>query len=63
MEKVYPPNTTLIVNNPCKDLRLKALGEITKLVVESNYGGVELGIDLDAVYTKEVVIKRNHGPQ
>ena len=31
------------------------------MVVESNYGGVELGIDLDAVYTKEVVIKRNHG--
>jgi len=33
-KKVYPPNTTLIVNNPCARLSFTALGEITKFVVE-----------------------------
>ena len=36
VEKVYPPNTTLILNNPCEFLSFRALGEITKFVVESN---------------------------
>jgi len=38
VEKVYPPNTTLVVSNPCLYVKLTILGEITKLVVESNYG-------------------------
>ena len=62
VDKVYPPNTTLIVNNPCKNLVFTALGEITKLVVESNYGMLSLGsFPVDEVYTREVVIKSNPG--
>ena len=60
VDKVYPPNSTLIVNNPCKDLKFTALGEITKLVVEVNYGQVFLGDSTGKVYTKEVVIKSNN---
>jgi len=41
--KVYPPNTTLILNNPCQNIAFYAYGEITKLVVESNYGDLYLG--------------------
>jgi len=61
VRKVYPPNTTLIVNNPCTKIGFYALGEITKFVVESNYGWVDLGKFSNEVYTKEVVIKRNYG--
>ena len=61
VRKVYPPNSTLILNNPCKCINLTALGEITKFVVERNYGGVFLGLHTDEVYTKEVVIKSNSG--
>ena len=59
--KVYPPNTTLIVTNPCEHTDFTALGEITKLVVLSNYGDVNLGSvsKSNEVYTKEVVIKDN----
>ena len=57
---MYPPNTTLILKNPCQHLEFYALGEITKFVVESNYGYVTLGNRwIDEFYTKEVVIKRN----
>ena len=60
VNKVYPPNTTLIVNNPCWNLNINVFGEITKLVVERNYGGLYLGSqETDGVYTKEVVIKSN----
>ena len=59
--KVYPPNTTLILNNPCDVFTFTALGEITKLVVESNYGRLFLGSNRDEVYTKEVVVKNNDG--
>ena len=59
--KVYPPNTTLIVNNTCEYLSFKAVGEITKFVVESNVGELYLGKVPDEVYTKEVVIKNNSG--
>jgi len=62
VKKVYPPNTTLIVNNPCGYISFWSLGEITKFVVEENYGDLRLGgVDRDAVYTKEVVVKSNHG--
>jgi len=63
--KSYPPNTTLIVNNPCEHFVFDVQGEITKLVVESNYGGVYLKYKYtpnDEDYpTKEVVVKSNSG--
>ena len=43
VKKSYPPNTTLIVHNPCSNLSFTALGEITKFVVESNWGSLFLG--------------------
>jgi len=60
MKKVYPPNSTLIVHNPCANLSFTALGEITKLVVEVNWGHLFLGESIGKVYTKEVVIKSNY---
>ena len=36
--KVYPPNSTVIVNNLCATNTLEILGEVTKLVVERNKG-------------------------
>ena len=37
------------------------MGEITKFVVESNYGMVYLGHSSNEVYTKEIVVKSNSG--
>jgi len=40
VSKVYPPNSTVIVNNACPNLWWYVLGEVTKLVVEHNDGSI-----------------------
>ena len=39
---VFPPNSTVILNNPC-DIWIQIFGEVTKLVVEKNRGMLDLG--------------------
>ena len=62
MKKVYPPNTSLILNIACQKY-VTVLGEISKLVVLQNKGSLELGAwgEVDLVTTEEVVIKSNQG--
>ena len=61
-KKVYPPNTTLIVHNNC-DVGLTILGEVAKLVVEVNAGGIYLGEygQKDKFFPQAVVIRENKG--
>ena len=67
LSKVYPPNSTVILNNTCPKLSIVILGEVRKLVVEQNYGFIDLGTYdwqqvLPVVHTEEVVIKNNDAP-
>ena len=59
VKKVYPPNTTLVVHNTCKEFSHTVLGEVAKLVVERNEGTLYLGREEELVHTSEVVIKEN----
>lgn len=60
INKVYPPNTTLILDIKCGTITV--LGELAKVVVERNEdGGIFIGNSvLDGVYTKEVVVKSSN---
>ena len=57
--KVYPPNSTVFVNNTCASGSITIAGEVTKLIVERNDGWLKL--DGNGVHTNEVVIKQSTG--
>ena len=56
VNKVYPPNTTLIVNVAVDCAKLKLQGSIKKFVVEQNLGKIYFE-DYSGASVEEVVIK------
>ena len=55
--KVYPPNTTLIANIQCGELKIKS--DLAKLVVEQNKGYIWFGGMMDSYYADELVVMDN----
>jgi len=63
LSKIYPPNTTLVVNNECGTMQLS--GDIKKFYVVNNKGHIWFGGNPaipDTIHrTEEVTIKHNDG--
>jgi len=57
VEKTYPPNTTLIATVATDCGRLTAYGDIKKLIVMENLGGIIIGNYPSSSHIEEVVVK------